>query len=814
MADSKISQTLIDALCGGTLVPFVGSGLGLSVSSDHFPGWDTVFEKMAAKLREEGKAGEAHAVQSLATINQLFPAAEQAERHLGPADFSGVIEQTYGHRDAPEDADLALPEAIWKLQAPLVVTTNYDRILEWSNSRATPRCNPDTQEIAELLRTPTKEYPAIWHLHGHVDRKNTLILSPGAYQKLYGTEGAPEPEQEAALDRLEDLLSQRTLLFIGFGLQDRYVMELIQQVLERFKGFTGKHFALMPKDEADCQALWEKYNIQVIEFEAHGEPLVEQIERMAESAFDEQPPLPASPAPIEPTEPESSEPLPELDRHLILDRFIGRDRLLARLEDLLRGLTERAHGQTPSGTAATQLQWVHGFGGMGKSWYLRRAYMAAEDHATNIDIALIDWDSQAWREPLIGAPHSPRDLFEPIARRLAQLAGAAILRPFREAEQRVARAQKDHQRLRGRFDEQLERLLREGQTGPSMKKLLDDRRMLNEDPDAQARRIKELRADWVENHGLFVNWCHENAEGISDIESAVRPLHLLANGLFQALRNAALRRPILFLLDTCELVSRREELDFWLRQILRPLCQETLPILIMVASRLEPDAATPKGGRRGWQEEISGRLMDVVDFNAESSLLSQGEIEQGLQALHPRVEATKDLAESLQHVSLGVPLAVGTLFDLHRDGSHVLSELNDLADEKHDLEASEAVQAVIEKVAKRMLLHLENKNDPETRKDLESIVALALLTEPDRDVLSRLWPETPVRDRLIELAGRYALIAGADLHARVRDYLRRYWRGESRPAGFTSVLNALDEIVTALPEPDDKDFGTENWVQA
>ncbi|MBM83375.1 MAG: hypothetical protein CMJ78_22685 [Planctomycetaceae bacterium] len=86
---------------------------------------------------------------------------------------------------------------------------------------------------------------------------------PGEYENLYGSD-SKSSEHEAALTRLEDVFKDRTLLFIGFGMRDKYVMDVLARVLDKFKKYSRTHFALMC-DDADgepAKRLWTQYNIQ------------------------------------------------------------------------------------------------------------------------------------------------------------------------------------------------------------------------------------------------------------------------------------------------------------------------------------------------------------------------------------------------------------------------------------------------------------------------------------------------------------------------------------------------------------------------
>ncbi|MCA9179879.1 MAG: hypothetical protein KDA51_00460, partial [Planctomycetales bacterium] len=130
-------------------------------------------------------------------------------------------------------------------------------------------------------------------------------------------------------------------------------------------------------------------------------------------------------------------------------------------------------------------------------------------------------------------------------------------------------------------------------------------------------------------------------------------------------------------------------------------------------------------------------------------------------------------------------------------GDELLDDTAQLAAAGENLEDGDAVREVIKITARRMLYHLEQR--PGAEDDLRDIVVLAILNEPDGEVLQQLWQTGNVRGRLNELARRYSLIAGGDLHETVRDFLRRHWRSGDRPDCFEEVLQRLEEIVISLP---------------
>ena len=115
------------------------------------------------------------------------------------------------------------------------------------------------------------------------------------------------------------------------------------------------------------------------------------------------------------------DPLPSDDWSDIPARFIGRQLQLNDAAEALEGLHHRARtGQPPRGSRAVKVIWVHGFGGMGKSWFLHRARLQA---GADVRALIVDWDSPVWRLPLMSEPRFAAELFETIAHRLVQTCG-------------------------------------------------------------------------------------------------------------------------------------------------------------------------------------------------------------------------------------------------------------------------------------------------------------------------------------------------------------------------------------------------------
>ena len=483
-------------------------------------------------------------------------------------------------------------------------------------------------------------------------------------------------------------------------------------------------------------------------------------------------------------------------------RFIGRERLLIDATEAARGMRHRfaEHREAP-GSQGVKLIWVHGFGGMGKSWFLHRARLQAADTVPGLQTLFVDFDarpSNAWRQPLSDLPRHAEDLYEPIAWRLAQRLGLEAVDPYWLAKARVRGAAEKHHQLRTRFDHHLElaHTAEADRVQPHLRGLLADAcggpRLWEMTEKERSRRLRLWSEDPDALDGVFAAWCHD--AGVFD-EAAIEPDRELARGLRQALRDALAEQPLLLMLDSAELLT--PALQRWLRRLLVGLLVEPLPLLMLVGSRLRPDSDQSPGSRRGWLAEVPERFRRVDAF-AELLRFTPAEIEEALGRLvRPAPGDRGHLAEQLHRVTLGVPLPLRTLLDIHEQGGSALAELGALEPGEAALRESDAVRRVIAVAAERLLLHLAAQ--PTREDDYCAITTLAILPAADHLVLCGAWGEDP-HARLLDLGSRYSLLADGDLHPTVRQTLRRYWRDPAvRPRFFPATLDSLERAVNDLP---------------
>ena len=237
---------LIEKLHKGEVIPFVGAGVSRAVrdlsGQPLFPSWPELLARAVERLRAD----------------QNHKKANRAAGELEDNDY------------------LAAAKAVWQLGSQLVITTNYDRVLHF----AQPHTRYWTSNDRAALANPITTSPTVWHLHGIIDHPEHLILTPAGYQLLY-PDSQIQAAHEAARSTLRHLLTQRTFLFIGFGMEQA-LKDQIQWVRDTYAGAGGHHYVLVT--EAN-QAAMEKdlagLSVQCLPYPSHADlPL--KLQEMAQ----------------------------------------------------------------------------------------------------------------------------------------------------------------------------------------------------------------------------------------------------------------------------------------------------------------------------------------------------------------------------------------------------------------------------------------------------------------------------------------------------------------------------------------------------
>ncbi|XXF76070.1 SIR2 family protein [Myxococcaceae bacterium GXIMD 01537] len=249
----------------GVLVPFIGAGL----SRPTCPGWGEFINRL-----ESAAAVEAGAGHDPASLVRRANKTVLALRHRGQ---EALIEAC---RTALSSKDVHIPEGTQRLADiwwPLVITTNYDNLYpsavrkRWNTQMHVFGRSPmHCFQVGRVLREPMS--PALWAIQGYLDTPcgeqfdpmghvaTELVVGHEEYRRV--THREPHFRRAFA-----EIYRNRSLFFVGSGLQEQYLLDLFSEVRE-FYGPNGHlHFALAPKGELDVDFLLREFQIAVVEYD-------------------------------------------------------------------------------------------------------------------------------------------------------------------------------------------------------------------------------------------------------------------------------------------------------------------------------------------------------------------------------------------------------------------------------------------------------------------------------------------------------------------------------------------------------------------
>jgi hypothetical protein len=248
--------SLLEAIQHGKCVPFVGSGLSLPFG---FPTWIGALKHMADACAKEARSNPAVIV-SLAEDGDYLLAADKARAKLGEELYARELGRLF---EKPVDTGtLDLHRLVWDLGSPIVVTTNFDTLLERAILPVPLVVLPqDKAKLAEVIRDT--EQRKLFKLHGSISHFGSVVFSQSDYDKLYS------PDENACQVALKTLLLRKAVLFIGFGLHDAAILKQLENSMHLLDGLGCTHYALLRRGEKDTERLWAQYKVHVLEYTDH-----------------------------------------------------------------------------------------------------------------------------------------------------------------------------------------------------------------------------------------------------------------------------------------------------------------------------------------------------------------------------------------------------------------------------------------------------------------------------------------------------------------------------------------------------------------
>jgi SIR2-like domain len=252
-----LPEALREAAQLGKLIPFVGAGASRLAGC---PNWAEFADGALTFFVERGKFSYAQ----LAQISGLPPrvklslALSLQEEHQLKIDFKSLLHPK-DRRNHPNGRRLY--GSLSKIGRTFV-TTNYDEWLDEelsaptfsvnrtvdSKTDAVPKPRTVFHRPQDLTAANLNQLDTVLDLHGSLKKWDGMIITTRDYVKHYANDRRlkASDDENPVLTFLEDLFKNKTVLFIGYGLDELEILEYVILKTRNLKapGLQPRHFIL------------------------------------------------------------------------------------------------------------------------------------------------------------------------------------------------------------------------------------------------------------------------------------------------------------------------------------------------------------------------------------------------------------------------------------------------------------------------------------------------------------------------------------------------------------------------------------------
>ena len=296
-----LPEGLREAATRGTLIPFVGAGVSRLAGC---PNWLELANNALRFFVDQGHLthSQLDQIKGLNPRIKLSIASQLQNKHRLLVDYARLLK---GSKESPEGRRLY--SSLSQL-GRVFVTTNYDEWLDKIISVPVPSVEggseqhafPVDRDRAVFYRpedfTPTNllgDKDTVIHLHGSVREPSGMILTTRDYIRHYRNEIFGGGSENQVLSFLADLFRTRTVLFVGYSLDELEILEYVLLKSHSKPNEKGPHFILQGffSHEAELKeslsSYYEECGLQLIPFlrdEKDWNQLVHVLEDFARQA--------------------------------------------------------------------------------------------------------------------------------------------------------------------------------------------------------------------------------------------------------------------------------------------------------------------------------------------------------------------------------------------------------------------------------------------------------------------------------------------------------------------------------------------------
>ncbi len=287
---TKVPDLLIEAVETGNLVPFVGAGVSRHAKTKDgkgFPSWAEFLQELIdIACRTDCLTPEdEQQIQKLVKRGKHLMAA-QALKNVIPEDELDLYIRKRFDTSNVEVGDIH--RALFKLGSPLIMTTNYDQLLEKAYAQeygdtANWYTHTHAPHVQQFLKSHHHGHtkPMIFKIHGTAEQPSEIVFAEMDYRRLiYG-----QPGYRAIISAV---FVTKVVLMLGFSFSDPELTVITESLREWLTKRTSPDYIVLPRGEKgkiESQRLRQDFGLQIIEYEpskeGEGGELLELVEHLA-----------------------------------------------------------------------------------------------------------------------------------------------------------------------------------------------------------------------------------------------------------------------------------------------------------------------------------------------------------------------------------------------------------------------------------------------------------------------------------------------------------------------------------------------------
>ena len=257
-----VDPGLINAIKAEKCAVFVGAGMS---RRSGFPSWQGLLGQLVDIAIREGllpKTGKklTEIRKHVKQPSDSLLVAQELSNIFGQELFRDHLVTIFNSSNAPSIAHMLLTD----IPANLIVTTNYDRLLENAyakKSGAIPALYNYTQ-AADFGSALWRDEFFILKAHGDVTTRASMVITERDYRTLIHA----APGYKATMSAI---FTMSTVLFLGVSLNDPDVRLLLSYLYDAFHGSGPRHYAFVPRNQftqTEVSHWLREYKIQCITY--------------------------------------------------------------------------------------------------------------------------------------------------------------------------------------------------------------------------------------------------------------------------------------------------------------------------------------------------------------------------------------------------------------------------------------------------------------------------------------------------------------------------------------------------------------------